>query len=101
MKVRNSGDPCTGTATAQTVDGDHGRIETRTATISHGIEWLQRQHDWPGLVAIGKVDRTREEADKTTHETAYLGPTFLPLRIRQPECPRKLRASTAALDLWC
>ena len=28
-------------------------------------------------------------------------PTFLPLRIRQPECPRKLRASTAALDLWC
>jgi predicted transposase YbfD/YdcC len=62
---------CTGTATAQTVDGDHGRIETRTATISSDIDWLQKQHGWPGLVAIGKIDRIREEADKTTHETAY------------------------------
>jgi predicted transposase YbfD/YdcC len=61
----------TGTATAQTVDGDHGRIETRTATISSDIDWLQKQHDWPGLVAIGKVRRIREEADKTTQETAY------------------------------
>ena len=26
---------------------------------------------WPGLVAIGKVRRIREEADKTTQETAY------------------------------
>src|SRR5271168_504744 len=61
----------TGTATAQTVDGDHGRIETRTATISSDIDWLQKQHDWPGLLAIGKVRRIREEADKTTQETAY------------------------------
>src|SRR5580700_1390757 len=61
----------TGTATAQTVDGDHGRIETRTATISSDIDWLQQQHDWPGMVAIGKVRRIREEADKTTQETAY------------------------------
>ena len=55
----------------QTVDGDHGRIETRTATISSDIDWLQKHHDWPGLVAIGKVHRIREEADKTTQETAY------------------------------
>jgi predicted transposase YbfD/YdcC len=59
----------TRTATAQTVDGDHGRIETRTATISRDIDWLQKRHDWPGLVAIGKVPRIREEADKTTQET--------------------------------
>jgi predicted transposase YbfD/YdcC len=24
-----------------TVDGDHGRIETRTVTVFHGIDWLQ------------------------------------------------------------
>ena len=60
---------------------------------------------------------TRFEADPSgttewwriaAHQSARVGdrvylfnPTFLPLRIRQPECPRKLRASTAALDLWC
>src|SRR5665213_2253192 len=62
---------CTGTTTARTVDGDHGRIETRTGTISTDISWLQDQHKWPSLVAIGKVERIREAADKTTRETAY------------------------------
>ena len=57
--------------TAPVVDGDHGRIETRTATVSTDIEWLQDDHCWPGLVAIGKVDRIRETPGKTTTETAY------------------------------
>ena len=56
---------------ASTVDGDHGRIETRTAMISTDISWLQENHKWPGLTAIGKVLRVREMADKTTTETAY------------------------------
>ena len=53
------------------VDADHGRIETRTATVSTDIDWLQDDHHWPGLTAIGKVDRIRETATKTTTETAY------------------------------
>jgi len=61
----------TGGETARTVDGDHGRIETRTATVSTDVDWLKESHDWPGLKAIGKVERVRETADKTTHETAY------------------------------
>ena len=56
---------------ASTVDGDHGRIETRTAMISTDISWLQEDHKWPGLAAVGKVVRIREMADKTTTETAY------------------------------
>ena len=56
---------------APVVDGDHGRIETRTATVSTDIDWLQEDHRWPGLVAIGKVDRIRETPGKTTTETAY------------------------------
>jgi predicted transposase YbfD/YdcC len=65
-------DPATtAVTTAQTVDADHERIETRTATVSTEIDWLKDQHEWPGLVAIGKVDRTREGPDKTTHDTAY------------------------------
>ena len=62
---------CTATTTARTVDADHGRIETRTGTVSTDIGWLQEQHKWPGLSAIGKVERIREMADKTTRETAY------------------------------
>ena len=54
-----------------TVDGDHGRIETRTATVSAKIDWLQEDHHWPGLAAIGKVVRVRETPGKTTTETAY------------------------------
>jgi len=62
---------CEASVSKPTVDGDHGRIETRTAMISTEIDWLQESHDWPGLTAIGKVVRTREIAAKTTTETAY------------------------------
>ena len=54
-----------------TVDGDHGRIETRACSVSTDIGWLQEVHDWPGLAAIGKVIRTRETSAKVTTETAY------------------------------
>jgi predicted transposase YbfD/YdcC len=65
-------DPATKvTVMKPTVDADHGRIETRSATVSTHIAWLQKDHKWPGLAAIGKVVRTRESADKTTQETAY------------------------------
>src|SRR5271155_2593588 len=62
---------CGATVTQPTVDADHGRIETRTAMVSTDIEWLQKDHHWPGLAAIGKVVRVRETATKTTTETAY------------------------------
>lgn len=65
-------DPASKVVTAKpTVDADHGRIETRAATVSTDIDWLQADHRWPGLVAIGKVVRIRETAAKTTTETAY------------------------------
>ena len=64
-------DPASKTTTAKpVVDGDHGRIETRTATVCTDIDWLE-DHRWPGLTAIGKVVRTRETTTKTTTETAY------------------------------
>ena len=65
-------DPASEVVTAKpAVDGDHGRIETRTATVSTAIGWLQALHDWPGLRAIGKMSRVRERGDKATTETAY------------------------------
>jgi predicted transposase YbfD/YdcC len=35
-----------------TVDGDRGRIETRTVTVLHDIAWLQKNHQWPGLKSV-------------------------------------------------
>lgn len=70
--VRFLNDSATQAATAKpTVDAGHGRIETRTASVSTDIGWLQEQHDWPGLAAVGKVRRIRETAAGTTAETAY------------------------------
>jgi predicted transposase YbfD/YdcC len=60
-----------GEATHTTVDADHGRIETRTGEVCGDIGWLQKQHAWPGLAAIGKMVRTRETQGKATTETAY------------------------------
>ncbi len=65
-------DPKAEVTTANTtVDGDHGRIETRTAIVSTHIDWLQEHHQWPGLKAVAKVTRIRESADKSSNETAY------------------------------
>ena len=44
----------------KTVDGDHGRIETRTYTAIHDVAWLQERHDWPGLKGVVMVESTRE-----------------------------------------
>ena len=62
---------CKATAAEPIVEADHGRIETRTAMVSTHIDWLQKDHQWPGLAAIGKVIRIREAPDKTSTETAY------------------------------
>jgi predicted transposase YbfD/YdcC len=59
------------TVTHTTVDGDHGRIETRTSTVCQDIAWLQEDHDWPGLKAVGMILRTRETPNGITQEPAY------------------------------
>jgi predicted transposase YbfD/YdcC len=75
---------CDGFTTCTTVDADHGRIETRTASVSHDIGWLDH-HKWPGLAAIGKLVRTRElkcstgtKAEITSETSYYLLSTPLP-----------------------
>ncbi len=55
----------------QTVDGDHGRIETRTYTAIHDVAWVQERHDWPGLQGVVVVESTREIGDKVERETRF------------------------------
>jgi predicted transposase YbfD/YdcC len=67
------------------VEADHGRIETRTALVSDDVAWLEENHGWPGLAAIGKITRSREMSGQTTSETAYylLSAAVTPERFAQ------------------
>jgi predicted transposase YbfD/YdcC len=53
------------------VDGDHGRIETRTVTVFHDIGWLQETHQWPGLKSVVMVESERETNGKVETETRF------------------------------
>ena len=54
-----------------TVDGDHGRIETRTTTVIEDVEWLQKRHNWPGLKSIVVVESHRDINGKIEKETRF------------------------------
>ena len=56
---------------AETIDADHGRIETRTTTVIHDVTWLQKRHHWPGLKAVVIVESSRELDDKIEQETRF------------------------------
>ena len=63
----------------ETIDGDHGRIETRTTTVIHDVEWLRERHRWPGLAGIVIVDSLREIDGKSERETRlYITSLALP-----------------------
>ena len=55
----------------ETVDGEHGRIETRKYTVIHDVAWLQERHNWPGLEGVVIVESQREIDGKLQHETRF------------------------------
>ena len=64
-------DPETPREVLGTTDGDHGRIELRTASVSTDIDWLQEAHDWPGLKAVGEIVSRRTSGREISSETQY------------------------------
>lgn len=62
---------------SKTVDGDHGRIETRRHTVCHDVGWLcsDRRYPgefaFPGLKAIGMVRSETEQDGIVARETRY------------------------------
>lgn len=57
----------------ETVEKDHGRIETRSALWVSDLDWLDRpirQH-WPRLAGVGMLERTRQINGKTSTERAF------------------------------
>ncbi len=80
QKVNNFND--TAVSRHETVDADHGRIETRTTIVIHDVAWLQERHKWPGLKALVVVDSTREIGDKIERETRFYITSLLLLAIQ-------------------
>lgn len=58
-------------ATHQTLDGEHGRIETRCYLSVMAPEYLPGFAEWQDLVSVGKVEARREVGDKVSVETRY------------------------------
>jgi predicted transposase YbfD/YdcC len=58
----------------EAVDKGHGRLEIRrrwVITDPDVLAWVQAEHDWPGLTAIGMVQTERRSAEATTIGTRY------------------------------
>lgn len=55
----------------ETVDGDHGRIETRRYQTCSDIDWLQGKQNWANLKTIVRVQRQREMYKQNSSEISY------------------------------
>lgn len=55
----------------ETVEGGHGRVETRRTTVFHDVGWLARRHDWPGLKGVVMVESERLIDEKRERETRF------------------------------
>lgn len=59
-------------ATCQTVDGNHGRIETRTITVLWDVQHLgEIAREWPGLKSVALLRRQRAVGAKLSTEDHY------------------------------
>ena len=64
-------DPATPVVQATRTNKGHGRTETRTASISGDVAWLEERHQWPGLAAVGRITASRQEGGRTSAESRY------------------------------
>jgi len=56
----------------ETVDGDHGRIETRRLWCTSDVSWVPNREQWPGLKSVAVVECKREVmGGKTSIERRY------------------------------
>jgi predicted transposase YbfD/YdcC len=58
-------------ASYETIEKDHGRIETRRYWVTENIDWLDNRIKWEGLKSIGMVESTRDLNGKISTERRY------------------------------
>ena len=64
----------------ETVEKDHGRIETRRYYQSAQLDWFADRSKWEGLRSVGMVEAMREIGGQRTVERRYYL-TSLPLGV--------------------
>lgn len=67
-------------AAFQTLEKDHGRIETRQYYQSDYLSWFTDKEKWEGLRSVGMVESTRDVDGKVTTERRYYL-SSLPLNV--------------------
>lgn len=55
----------------ETVDGEHGRIETRRYWCTGDVDWFSDLAKWKGLSSFGMVEAERTVEEKTSIERRY------------------------------
>jgi len=55
----------------ETVEKDHGRIETRRYWQSDVLDWFEDRTQWMGLQSVGRVESIRQIGEKITVERRY------------------------------
>lgn len=57
----------------ETIEKDHGRIETRRAVWVGGMSWLDRKlrERWPKLAGVGMIERQRDSNGTVSMERAF------------------------------
>jgi predicted transposase YbfD/YdcC len=55
----------------QSVDGDHGRIETRRVWVTDEIQWLKLDEPWPTLGSLVLVESVRQVDVQSSLERRY------------------------------
>lgn len=55
----------------ETVEKDHGRLETRRYYQSAALDWFADRGKWEGLLSVGMVEAVREIGGKRTVERRY------------------------------
>ena len=58
-------------AHTQTLEKEHGRLETREYWVTSRLDWFRERGEWAGLTSVGMVEATREVDGKTSREVRY------------------------------
>lgn len=54
-----------------TVEGNHGRIETRRCVVTNDTDWYVDKSKWAGLKTFAMIESTRDLGDKIENDTRF------------------------------
>lgn len=73
----------------ETVDGEHGRIETRRYWLTSELDWLGATASWSNVPSVGMVEARRESGDTVHIDTRYVLTSLPAQGIRFAEAVRQ------------